>query len=122
MVTQRRIIIPIFDYKLTIIIFDKWEEVSHLFDEGPEPKAITRTHYGSSIVAVNSKRGSSIIHEAEHIKNAIWRYIGYISQEDNDEVDAYLITYIHNKITDVFYKHDKATKSNSAACPEAYMG
>ena len=46
----------------------------------------------------------------EHIKNAIWRYIGYEPQRDNDEVDAYLLTYIYNKITDVFYKHDKAAK------------
>lgn len=33
-----------------------------------------------------------------------------MGQEDNDEVDAYLITYIYDKITDVFYKHDKAAK------------
>ena len=64
----------------------------------------------ASLVAINSKRGSSIIHEAEHIKNSIWRYIGYTPQEDNDEVDAYLITYIYDKITSVFYKHDRAAR------------
>lgn len=32
MVTQKKINIPIFDYKLTIIIFDKWEEVEHFND------------------------------------------------------------------------------------------
>lgn len=110
MITQKKITIPIFDYKLTIIIFDKWDEVSYLFDNGPEPKAITNIQYGRSIVAINSKNEDSIVHEAEHIKNAIWEYIGYISQRDNDEVDAYLITYIYNKITDVFYKHDEITK------------
>lgn len=110
MVTQKKINIPIFDYKLTIVIFDKWEEVEHLFDGGPEPRAITKSQYGASLVAVNSKRGSSIVHEAEHIKNAIWDFIGYRPQRDNDEVDAYLITYIYNKIVDVFYKHDKVAK------------
>lgn len=30
----------------------------------------------------------------------------YIPQRDNDEVDAYLITYIYKKIVDVFYKHN----------------
>ena len=50
------------------------------------------------------------ITESEHIKNAIWRYIGYEPQRDNDEVDAYLLTYIYNKITDVFCKHDRAAK------------
>lgn len=48
---------------------------------------------------------SSIVHEAEHIKNHIWQYIGYTPQRDNDEVDAYLLTYIYDKITQVFYKH-----------------
>jgi hypothetical protein len=107
MITKKKMIIPIFDYRLTVIIFDKWEEVSYLFDGGPEPKAITASGHGVSMVAVNSKRGSSIIHEAEHVKNALWRYIGYTPMRDNDEVDAYLLTYIYNKITDVFYKHNK---------------
>lgn len=44
------------------------------------------------------------------LKNSIWRYIGYTPQADNDEVDAYLLTYIYKKITDVFYKHDRAAK------------
>lgn len=43
--------------------------------------------------------------------NSIWRYIGYTPQEDNDEVDAYLITYIYDKITSIFYKHDRLIKS-----------
>ena len=110
MITQKKMTVPIFDYKLTIVIFDKWDEVSHLFDGGPEPKAITATRYGAALVAVNSKRGSSIVHEAEHIKNAIWSYIGYTPQRDNDEADAYLLTYIYNKITDVFYRHDRAAR------------
>lgn len=38
-------------------------------------------------------------------KNHIWQYIGYTPQRDNDEVDAYLLTYIYDKITQVFYKH-----------------
>lgn len=41
----------------------------------------------------------------EQIKNHIWQYIGYTPQRDNDEVDAYLLTYIYDKITQVFYKH-----------------
>ena len=113
MITQKKIIIPIFNYKLTIVIFDKWEECDKFLpaDEmETEASAITISNYGASLVAVNAKRGSSIAHESEHIKNAIWRYIGYEPQRDNDEVDAYLLTYIYNKITDVFYKHDKAAQ------------
>lgn len=113
MITQKKMIVPIFDYKLTIVIFDKWEELDRLLPKEEmeqEAKAITISQYGASLVAVNSKRGSSIVHEAEHIKNHIWNYIGYTPQRDNDEVDAYLLTYIYNKITDIFYKHDKVAK------------
>lgn len=77
MVTKKKMTVPIFDYRLTILIYDSWDEVSYLFDSGPEPLAITRFQYGAALVAVNSRRGSSIIHEAEHIKNNIWEYIGY---------------------------------------------
>lgn len=108
MITFKRINIPIFDYKLTIVIFDDWKELKERlpdYDLGEEARAITLSQYGASLVAVNSRRGSSIVHEAEHVKNKIWEYIGYIPQRDNDEVDAYVITYIYNKIVDVFYKH-----------------
>ena len=107
MITKRKINIPIFDYKLTIVIFDYWNEVKDWFGEDFEPKAITRPTYGAALVAINSKHGtSSIVHEAEHVKNFIWDYIGYVPQRDNDEADAYLITYIYEKIVDVFYKHN----------------
>lgn len=36
-----------------------------------------------------------------------WEFIGYSPQVDNDEVDAYLLTYIYIKILEVFRKHDK---------------
>lgn len=114
MITQKRITIPIFNYKLIVVIFDKWEELRRFLlkeEYEEEAKAITISQHGASLVAINSKRGSSIIHEAEHIKNHIWGYIGYTPQKDNDEVDAYLITYIYEKIVEVFYKHDKAIRS-----------
>lgn len=109
MITQKKVIIPIFDYKLTIVIFDDWNELSDYlskYDLDEEAKAITLSQYGASLVAVNSRKGSSIVHEAEHVKNKIWEYIDYRPQRDNDEVDAYVITYIYDKIVDVFYKHN----------------
>ena len=60
-------IIPIFDYKLTVVIFDKWEELGRF---------LPKEEMEQEAKAINSKRGSSIIHEAEHIKNSIWRYKG----------------------------------------------
>ena len=108
MITKRRINIPIFNYRLLIIIYDKWEEVKDMYRGNVEPKAFTRIFPdGYSMVVINSKEEASIIHEAEHVKNAIWEFIGYSPQVDNDEVDAYLLTYIYIKILEVFRKHDK---------------
>lgn len=108
MITKRKLLIPIFDYKLTIVIFDDWEEVKRSLapeERDIESRAVTLSIHGASMVMVNSRRGSSIVHEAGHIKNAIWRYIGYTPMRDNDEVDQYVVTYIYDKIVEVFYKH-----------------
>ena len=40
-----------------------------------------------------------------YLVNTVSSYLGYTPQRDNDEVDAYLLTYIYDKITQVFYKH-----------------
>ena len=75
MITQKRMIIPIFNYKLSVVIYDDWDEVSHLdSDENRNypPKGFTKWQYGSALVAVDAKHGSTIVHEAEHVKNLIW--------------------------------------------------
>ena len=56
MITRKTITIPIFDYRLSIIIYDQWDETKHLFDGGPEPRAIVKSYYGGAIVAINSTK------------------------------------------------------------------
>lgn len=74
---------PLFNYRLLIIIYDKWEEVKDMHRGNVEPKAFTRIFPdGYSMVVINSKEEASIIHEAEHVKNAIWEFIGYSPQEE----------------------------------------
>lgn len=108
MVTRKKINIPIFDYGLTIYIYDSWDEVKHMFNYSYEPRGITAIYPGYSVVAVNYKHYNSIVHEAEHIKNALWEHIGYKPMTDNDEVDAYVIDYIFGKIIDVYNKHKES--------------
>jgi hypothetical protein len=76
-------------------------------NEKEAPAGFTTWNYDSALVAIQSNKGSSIIHESEHVKNLIWEYIGYNPQVGNDEVDAYLIAYIYKKIMEVYNKHDK---------------
>lgn len=111
MITQRKINIPIFNYKLTIIISDTWEEAKNRFPvqdinlENSRAVTFSNKEFGGAVVSVLSDCQSSIVHEAVHIKNSIWEYIGYRPQADNDEIDAYLVTYIYEKIMEVFNKH-----------------
>lgn len=112
MVTQKKINIPIFNYKLTIIVSDSWEEaksrlpIQDINLEGSRAVTISNRNIGGSVVAVLSGCQSSIVHEAVHVKNNVWEYIGYRPQADNDEIDAYLVTYIYEKIMEVYSKHN----------------
>lgn len=111
MVTLKKINIPIFNYKLTIIISDSWGEaesklpVQDVDLESSRAVTFSNKAIGGSVVAVLSGCQFSIVHEAVHIKNNIWEYIGYKPQADNDEIDAYLVTYIYEKIMEVYKRH-----------------
>jgi len=78
MITKKKLVVPIFEYKLTIIIFDDWRELEPYLPEEEfkvPAKAITLSQYGASMVMIDAKHGSSIVHEAVHVKN---RYRGII--------------------------------------------
>ena len=110
MITEKKILIPIYGYILDIIIVDYWEELRNIIPDRiveANASAVTISDGSSSTVVILSHSIDSIIHEAEHIKNFIWKYIGYRPQKDNDEVDAYLLAYIHKKIIEVYYKHNR---------------
>ena len=110
MITKKRLIVPIFDYSITIVIYDKWSDLEGILDDDlfrdSRANGITVNYGNYSLVCIDKKYYSTIVHEAGHLVNSIWRYIGYTPMRDNDEVDQYLVTYIYNKIVDVFYKHN----------------
>jgi hypothetical protein len=93
---------------MTIMIFDKWEELK---DNIPDDvysipaRGVTIEYTGSCIVCCTPKYQSSVVHEAGHIKNMVWKFIGYTPQRDNDEVDQYLHTYIYEEIMKVLNNH-----------------
>lgn len=107
MLTYKKMTIPIFDIGLKIYIFDDESEVKHLVGDEGSFKGLTLYFEDRRFISVfiDKNHPSTIVHEAEHIKNFIWNIIGYTPQRDNDEVDAYLLKYIYNKVIDVFYKH-----------------
>lgn len=106
MITSRKLVIPIFEVPIHVYIFDNWDEIADIYEEHSNPKGLTELTANNIIrVFILAKYPSTIVHEAEHVKNMIWFVIGYTPQRDNDEVDAYLLKYIYNRIVDVYYKH-----------------
>lgn len=107
MITKKTLTIPIFEVRLTIVIFDRWEEAEKYSSDGIPCKGFTEASpaYNNIVVAIDSHYEYTIIHECEHIKNFVWMHIGYRPQSDNDEVDAYLLKYIYKRVIEVFRKH-----------------
>jgi hypothetical protein len=107
MITQKKLVIPIFDFTIYVFIIDKWEELKGKFGNiemsGLIEYDLTR---GVASLVINTSNKKTIVHEANHIKNLIWRYIGYTPQPENDEVDSYLVAYIYNRIVDIYDKHN----------------
>lgn len=109
MITRKRINIPIFNYTIIIVIFDKWSDLidilpDNIYHEGSST-GITVNYGNYSLVCIDKKKYSTIVHEAGHLVNSIWRFIGYTPSRDNDEPSQYLLTYIFEKIEEVWKKH-----------------
>ena len=93
---------------MTILIFDDWEDLKGYIPDdifSKPSRGVTIDYEGHCTVCCTPKYSSSVVHEAGHIKNLIWEYIGYTPMVDNDEVDQYLHTYIYEQIIKVLNKH-----------------
>ena len=111
MLTKKRIKVPIYNFTIDVCIFDKVEECKGLIpdEELTKPFLGLTCSNGSAyiVVCIDSKSKSTIVHEVEHIKNEIWCNIGHTPQRSNDEPDAYLVTYLYERIVQIFDKHTK---------------
>lgn len=109
MITRRKIRIPIFNYLIDTVIFDRWSDLYGILEDNlyhsESSRGITVNYGNHSLVCINKKQYSTIVHEAGHLVNSIWRYIGYEPSRDNDEPSQYLLTYIFERIEEVWKKH-----------------
>lgn len=94
-----------------VYVYDYWEDL-----KGNIPNDIYSTlntngvtiDYDTYCVVVcpsNNTKKSILLHESGHVKNLVWKYIGYTPQRDNDEVDQYLHQYLFEEIEKVINKH-----------------
>ena len=112
MITKKRLKIPIFNYTILAVIFDKWSDLEGILDDDlykdGSSAGITVTYGGNyALVCIRSNAYSTLIHEAGHLVNRIWKYIGYNPERDNDEPSQYLLTYIFERLEEVWQRHKK---------------
>lgn len=109
MITEKSFIVPIYDFKVEVIIFDNLKEVQRKFPEymNEGTKACTLEYINDSRckIIIPSYKYASVVHELEHVKNLIWKAKGYKPSEDNDEVDAYLLEYLYSKVDKIIRRH-----------------
>lgn len=107
MITEKNIIIPIYRYAVKIVIASSVKEASEKFVDIKDntAKGTVLEYEDKCIIVVPPDDISTIVHECEHMKNAVWDRIGYTPIVNNDEPDAYLLEYIFNEVMKVVKKH-----------------
>lgn len=105
MITEKKIIVPIFNYAAKIVVADTIEEASKKYDIDPNCKGALLEYEDKSILIVKPNVDNVVVHECVHLKNAIWNRIGYTPAPTNDEPDAYLVDYLYNQVCKVIQKH-----------------
>lgn len=111
MITKKTIKVPIYDYRVIIVVADTLKEVYKIYpDIDYEGKACVAEYTNYSIIAIPPYQPEIIAHECVHLKNCIWKYIGYKPEANNDEVDAYLVGYLFDQVSKVVAKHNLETQ------------
>lgn len=107
MITKRIIKVPIYDYKVTIVVTDSREEAKSIYPNiGDDADGIVLEDKNYSVIIIPPNNPSTIVHECEHLKNCIWSYIGQKTDSTNDEADAYLVEYLFKQVSKVVAKHN----------------
>lgn len=118
MITKKNVMIPIFNVAMTIVIFDKYEEilewkcVKDLGEDDIKSPGLTICGYerNCTVFIEKSNMISTICHEAHHIRTFVFESIGYTPSLKEDEFGAYLIAWISERIYEVMKRHNAYNK------------
>lgn len=107
MITEKNVVIPIYRYALKVVVFDSLKEAKERFPDiqSDDSKGLVLDYGDKAIICVPPNDTLTVLHECEHIKNAIWKRIGFIPTPENDEPDAYLLEYIYKEVMKIVSKH-----------------
>lgn len=109
MLTEKSFIVPIWDFKVEVTVFDSIKEARDKYPEymsdGTKACTLEWPNNPKCKIIVPSYDYRSVIHELEHAKNLIWKAKGYKVDVSNDEPDAYLIEYLYDKVDKIIRNH-----------------
>lgn len=106
MITKKIIKVPIYNYKVTIMVANDWKETKSIYPDIEDANGLVLEGKNNFILIIPPNNPSIIVHECEHLKNCIWNYIGQRTDSKNDEVDAYLVEYLFEQVSKVVAKHN----------------
>lgn len=109
MITEGKFKDPIYEFTVKVVIFDDIKEVldryNGIIDSSMSGCTIEHIGRPRCELVIPCDRMSTVVHELEHLKNLIWKYIGYTSQPGNDEPDAYMMSFLFEQVEKILKKH-----------------
>lgn len=109
MVTEKIIKVPIFEFKIKVVVFDDTKEAIEQFPEyfKQDYLALTLEHIDTckATIIIPSKYYGSTVHELIHVKNLLFKAKGIKPDIDNDEVEAYLVSWLYEQVDVIIKKH-----------------
>ena len=115
MITKKTIKVPLYPCKLQVVIFDDKHEVEYFGEYLDDITNGFCDYFKDGFIRISVKSDSgvgAISHESHHAKSYVWKHIDYKPQADNDEVDAYLLSWIVKQVTKLYYKHKEKENGN----------
>ena len=110
MVTEKIIKVPIFDFKLRVVVFDDTKEAiewcPEYFKQGYSALTLEHTDSCKATIIIPSKYYGSTVHELVHAKNLLFKAKGIKPDVDNDEVEAYLMSWLYEQVDVIIKKHN----------------
>jgi len=127
MIQKKAIRLHPYGQKLLIVVSDNVEEIRKVLPEWDDEPPYAHTFqtkdihkktvfamvlnpFGKPKVGEKPMCLNTIAHEAVHITNKLFDYIGYTPEIDNDEPQAYMVDYIVNETVKALDKMGVLTK------------
>lgn len=115
MLIEKTIQLPIFSYKIKVVLSDTKDEIKNKYPEMDETCSACTLEYRDCnfcrvLLVLDDYFISNMAHELVHAKNCLYRYINQYCDRDNDEIEAYILGYLVSEITKIQNKYEEESR------------